>query len=226
MAEKPILFSTKMVKAILDGGKTQTRRVIKGTNSENFEFISLTTDPEITAIDKNGNEYPRKENGLWAEFIDKGDYAPVDFPMFKSRYQVGDILWVRETWCKLYDLDGTDKIIAGTDNYYYAVDNPTFPYNRFLRDNGTYKDYPAWRSSMFMPRAAARIFLRLTDVRAERLQDISEADAHAEGMDSPGYPIIQFKDLWSELNDHRNDGAYSWDNNPWVWVISFERVKK
>ena len=79
-----------------------------------------------------------------------------------------------------------------------------------------------WRPSIHMPRAAARLFLRVTGVRCERLQEISDADAKAEGMDSPSYPIIQFKDLWRELNDKR-DGC-GWESNPWVWVYEFERV--
>ena len=72
-----------------------------------------------------------------------------------------------------------------------------------------------------MPRAAARIFLRVTDVRVERLQEITDTDAHAEGMDSPSYPIIQYKDLWDDLNAKRGCG---WDSNPWVWVYAFERI--
>jgi len=72
-----------------------------------------------------------------------------------------------------------------------------------------------------MPREAARIFLRVTGVRMEKLQDITDADAHAEGMDSPSYPKIQFKNLWRGLNDKRT--GCSWDDNPWVWVYTFER---
>lgn len=121
-------------------------------------------------------------------------------------YKIGDILWVRETFAKI-----VSGIKRPSSYYIYRADGKTF-------------DNVKWGSPLYMPRAAARIFLRVTDVRVERLHDITDADAHAEGMDSPSYPIIQFKDLWRELNDKR--GWYSWNSNPRVWVVEFERVDK
>lgn len=107
--------------------------------------------------------------------------------VIKPKYQSGDILWVRETWCKLWKLDRNDQIIEGTDRYYYAADgyNPT-PFNHFPDENGSSsgRDCPIWKPSIHMPKEAARIFLRATDVRAERLQEITEADAKAEGIRS------------------------------------------
>lgn len=211
---KPILFSTPMVQAILAGRKTQTRRAVKVTGNfapETYRIVGNTHNPD---------------NPLGLIYVG-GIHRP--------RYHPGDILWVRETWCHLYDLDDDDQCILGTGKYYYLADNPVkFPYNHFLRDDGTYRDYPAWRPSIHMPRAAARLFLRVTNVRVERINDISDEDACAEGCaDANGYPIcpgnkgatlphtaIQaYMWLWNDINSKR---GHIWANNPWVWVYEFE----
>lgn len=167
---KPILFSTPMVKAILDRRKTQTRRVIK--------------------IDDAPENWRKSLAG--------------------SRYKPGDILWVRETWApKRYQ----------PERIYYKADN----------ELGSLVNVDKWRPAIFMPRAAARIFLRVTDVRVERLQDITEDDATAEGLriGIGGEPYFSCRDafvaLWNSINAKR---GYGWDTNPWVWVISFERCEK
>jgi hypothetical protein len=199
---KPILFSTPMVKAILDGRKTQTRRVVKINGqpiSSPEERLELTEDGLIYHSVNSMSGY------------------------YKLSYQPSDILWVRETW------RATGVI---SEPYAYKADEEVL---NLLGESGQILSIRyAWRPSIFMPRAAARIFLRVTDVRAERLQDITEEDARAEGCSTKilndGWKNIgtltardEFITLWEHLNAKRGLG---WDTNPWVWVISFERCEK
>lgn len=219
MAEKPILFNTPMVQAILTGRKTQTRRIIKRKGYE-AELQELWRDSAK-------HEY---EN-LWQIGRKIETMRPANSIGVFSPYGIGDILWVREMWCKLYDLDDNDQIIEGTGKYYYAADNPKFPYTHFVRDDGTHKDYPAWKPSIHMPREAARLFLRVTDVRAERLQDISGKDVFFEGINPQWYngeakrweneQRIAYRKLWDSLYAKR---GFGWSANPWVWVYTFERA--
>ena len=194
---KPIIFSTPMVRAILEGRKTQTRRVIK-----------IDDAPENWKISIAGTSIVRTE--------------PYDVKL--PRYAAGDILWVRETWAKRIHSD---------NRYYYKADNNLGAI--FNREDDK------WRSPIFMPREAARIFLQVTNVRVERLQDITEEDAIAEGLnigtvDNEKYaknnayrlladnlPVAMFADLWDSLNAKR---GYGWEKNPWVWVIEFEKISK
>jgi len=195
---KPIIFSTLMVRAIEEDRKRKTRRVAKPQPPEDWAPHSYG---DIHLM-KNGEFVLRNDEPViigWGACNESGDFA------CKSRYKPGDILWVRETWMPFGEI------------YVYLAD-------------GDMEDKPhlnkridRWRPSIHMPRAAARIFLQTTDARMEQLQDICEADAHAEGMESPSYPIIQFKDLWNDLNEKR---GFEWDTNPWVWVYTFERVKE
>jgi len=188
---KPIIFSTPMVQAILEGRKTMTRRVVKPQPK---------VCKEVSSIKRHSN--PACKNWL-AETNNGGTIGIVNI---KSKYEPGDILWVRETW-------NQDPI-----SYLYKA------------DYGLIYKYQTWKPSIYMPRAAARIFLRVTDVRVERLQDISEADALNEGCDGEIAgtisikPIEEYKALWDSINGKRG-GAYKWDSNPWVWVIEFERVR-
>ena len=169
--EKPILFNTEMVRAILDGRKTQTRRV-----------VDLKKYPQ----------YPDKLDSLDAIFSTFPCQSGCPFG------QVGDRLWVRETWA-------TDD----RKNFFYRADGET--YNAGLK----------WKPSIHMPRAASRITLEITGVRVERLQDISEEDAIAEGIPYQGNAfdtIGAFSDLWNSIYG-------TWDQNPWVWVIELEKVE-
>jgi hypothetical protein len=186
-----------MVRAILEGRKTQTRRVIK-----------IDDAPENWKISIAGTSIVRTE--------------PYDVKL--PRYAAGDILWVRETWAKRIHSD---------NRYYYKADNNLGAI--FNREDDK------WRSPIFMPREAARIFLQVTNVRVERLQDITEEDAIAEGLnigtvDNEKYaknnayrlladnlPVAMFADLWDSLNAKR---GYGWEKNPWVWVIEFEKISK
>jgi hypothetical protein len=204
--EKPILFSTAMVQAILEDSKSMTRRVVK------FPEGMTGRLPE--------NGFESNEPFL---FYHGGIKRP--------SYKTGDTLWVREKWCKLSKLDINDQVIEGTESYYYAADgyNPT-PFNYFPDENGFNGDRgcPRWKPSIFMPRKAARLFLTVKCIRVERLQDISEEDARAEGMLPflPKFPEgrqgyrTSFELLWNSLNDKR---GYGWNQNPWVWVVEFER---
>lgn len=190
--EKPILMSGEMVRAILAGRKTQTRRIVKGEWFYDGE----------TGVGA-GWEPPTCRHG-----------------------QPGDRLWVRETWAPMGDMRPsgmwTDPKWIGR-NYWYAADNdrPTWGGEK-------------WKPSIFMPREACRVVLEIADVRVERLNDISEADAIAEGIEGnaegqwkhylkPKFgpsPVHSFQTLWESV---RKPGA--WAENPWVWVISFRRME-
>jgi len=181
MTEKPILFSAPMVRAIIEGRKTQTRRVIKPQPEKDLDPMTV-----IAAWD--------------AGFID------VKCPYGRT----GDHLWVREQWQTYKEFD---KVRPRDISNQAPVQYPA--------------TYDGWdskkRPSIFMPRWASRITLEITNVRVERLQDISEDDAWAEGLhgafDGLRLPSEQFKDLWEAIH-----GEQSWDKNPFVWVIEFKRI--
>lgn len=204
---KPILFSTEMVRAILDGRKTTTRRVIK---PQPVKFVEAS-------------------NGLLAGCRCDNLYPNYGGRLIKYPCEKGDILYVRETFCKLWKLDGNDQIIEGTENYYYAADghNPT-PFNCFPDEDGFHsdRDCPKWRPSIHMPKEAARIFLRVTDVKAERLQDITEDGAEKEGCNDATSTAMGFPFVWDTTVKKSDLSKYGWVANPWVWVISFERTAR
>lgn len=191
MSTKPILFSTPMVQAILDGRKTMTRRVIK-------------PQPMIMANGKPLNGYNDSMIKAAGEFL-------------TPKYQPGDILWVRETWCNISDWTCVDPSVGLPDGFIYKAD-----WHARL-------EHPRWRPSIHMPRAAARLFLRVTDVRVERVQDMPLFDVWDEG--TPQMPgnlhsdgaVNQwdFRYLWDALNAKR---GFGWDVNPWVWAITFEQT--
>lgn len=217
MAIKPILFSTEMVRAILDGRKTCTRRIVKDGIPDDamWGYKAFTPKGYITC------------RGVYADGYGEGFY--------KLPYKPGDILYVRETWCKYGKLDCFDQVIEGTVKYYYAADgaNPT-PYNTFLvqRDGyDEYKDTPVWHPSIHMPKEAARIWLKVTDVRVERLQEITEVQAQEEGCNSgllTGACTArgQFEDLWNTTIKKSDLDRYGWAANPYVFVIKFSKIEK
>jgi hypothetical protein len=196
MSEKPILFSAPMIRAILDGRKTQTRRVLKHGWAPENRIVSLPDGPN-----KGLRVVP---------------YAPVD------------VLWVREAWrvrAGKYD-HMPPRDLPATATVHYEADQP------FI--DGL--DVGKLRPGMFMPRWASRITLKVTAVRVERLQDISEEDAKAEGVEPFGIctwtdysnngvtnvvlsPRRSFETLWASIN-----GPDAWHANPWVVAISFERA--
>jgi hypothetical protein len=216
--EIPILLSTPMVLALLDGRKTKTRRVIKPQPLLHNDVIKMPIPvdqycKEIKAWSKKG----------YTQVYTDGPLTGMIGP--KCKYEVGDILWVRESFNKIEACPG----ISIPESY------------MFLAHHVKYKRPSAlawkWKPSIHMPKVAARIWLEVTEVRVERLQDITNLDAISEGidrtkelvdwhykdyMDKEGiyakvFPIDSFKTLWQKIN-----GEESWDANPWVLAISFK----
>jgi len=205
MKERPILFSGPMVRAILEGRKTMTRRVVK-----------LRHGADVVVV--NGQ--------VWKPA--RVDYAGyVDCPYG----QPGDRLWVRESWRTVKEADDiAPRDLNAAHRYWYEADAP--------HQIG----FGKCRPSIHMPRCASRILLEITAVRVERLHDITEADAQAEGVErvvvgsgwrrycdhdseEVGVPPCgdarrSFRSLWKHIN-----GAESWNANPWVWVVEFKRVQ-
>jgi len=222
MKERPILFSAPMVRALLDGSKTQTRRTMRK------QFPADAVMAEVPATDPIGGWVVSGHSGLWWD-----DAASCFDDAVRCPYgQPGDRLWVRETFCPIYPQDPTYN--GGQPiEYDYAA---TYTHGYRLGDSLGIKK--VWRPSIHMPRAASRITLQITGVRVERLQDISEADAIAEGCteNHNGYfwggphavsglkqmatAASAYRDLWESIN-----GAGSWDLNPWVWAVEFKVVK-
>lgn len=228
---KPILFNTKMVRAILDGRKTTTRRVIKPKCKQNFIGTDFRGCPmECRLIDIETQEIIQQP---------------------KPPYQPGDVLYIRETWSK----DKNEELVYRTN--YGTTEDDSFPPSMFR-----------WRPSIHMPKEAARLFLRVTGVKAERLQDITENGAKAEGMVYTDFGMYQpswkasvdggktfypakeqhhfgwnsgsakgpgecfptsrgaFAHLWDSTVNKSDLDHYGWSANPWVWVISFERTAR
>lgn len=209
MKERPILFSAPMVRALLDGSKTQTRRVVKSQPTNGWEFENPPVFGRITS--------PHPKRGRFGAFIQRG--LGTDFPetdLIPCPYgQSGDRLWVRETWCHKWD-----DMHGYLDEYWYRASTPDV-------DHADGDGKSPWKPSIHMPRAASRITLEITGVRVERLQAISEADAIAEGAQwaacgSPqeGSHKAGYAQLWESIN-----GPGSWDKNPWVWVVEFKVAK-
>lgn len=195
MSMKPILFNTEMVRAILDGRKTCTRRICKDAN-------------ECTVLDMDFYN------------ADKRTYAVHNFADNKHTEQLsiaertcpicpGDILYVRETFIQI-----------SAHTFWYKAD-----------DNSWMSEGLRWKPSIHMPKEAARIWLKVTDVRMERLQEITEVQAQAEGCNSGLLTGVctargQFEDLWNTTIKKSDLDRYGWNANPWVWVIEFERRDK
>ena len=218
---KPILFNTAMVQSILEGRKTTTRRIIKTDND--FNFIGMSC--------QDGKNFDHAAFG-YGNFNDR--FAPKIKDRVKAPYLVNDILYVRETWCKLYKLDDFGRIIEGTDKFYYRADgyNPT-PFNCFPNEDGFNgeRDCPRWRPSIHMPKEVARIFLKVTNVRVERLQNMKYGDYQNEGAQAIRFSTEEelqkdFIRIWNSTVKKTRLHSEGWDGNPWVWVIEFERCEK
>ncbi len=200
MAIKPILFNTEMVRAILDGRKTCTRRVIKKYNVEAMLILSHQMG------------MPRS---VEKRIVRKRLKAPCD---------PGDILYVRETWHKYTKLVGKGEGCHPKERYGYKASIA----------NAEDANEP-WKPSIHMPKEAARIWLKVTDVRVERLQEISGEGALAEGADkyihvdgtlNEDQTITSFIGIWNSTIKKSDLDRYGWEANPWVWVIEFERCEK
>ncbi len=207
MKERPILFSAPMIRALLAGTKTQTRRIIKDQSIG--ERFSHMTDDGLAHLEWLGD--PCCGSGVW------------DVPEYSANVaapygQPGDRLWVRECYSGPHWMTGVPprEWISGTPLWFWA--DGRIP---------THGDWTKPKPGMHMPRWASRILLEITGVRVERLQDISEADALAEGvphsLNLPGgrFARENFEHLWWTIN-----GDGSWESNPWVWVVEFKRVQQ
>jgi hypothetical protein len=227
---KPILFSTPMVQAILDNRKRMTRRVVIKKYS-NTDIIIRNGMPYELQNDTSPNEY-NPETKMTKMHVKA--CVPI-----KPKYQPGDILYVQETW----KVDSVADHLRNMAIDFKALQSGhsqaevlcTFTPDRYKKFRKYYQKN-GWQSPYFMPCEAARIFLRVTNVRVERVQDITKEDALAEGIwpnEQPPetfdriysglMPVHLFGGLWDYLNAKR---GYGWDVNPWVWVYEFERVDK
>lgn len=209
MAIKPILFNAEMVRAILMGKKTCTRRIVKGAIPDDamWGYTMFTPKGCISCRGVYADEYGEK--------------------FFRLPYQQGDILYVRETWGHPISLN-SDK------QYVFRADE--------IAEIGFKNDSHIWHPSIHMPKEAARIWLRVTDVRVERLQECGEGwciDIEKEGIAPPQDPILyisddafhnalrmEFQKIWDSTIKKYDIDRYGWNANPWVWVIEFERCEK
>lgn len=199
MSVKPILFNTEMVRAILDGKKTCTRRIVKGAIPDDamWGYTMFCVSCRGVYADEYGEKF------------------------FRLPYQQGDILYVRETWCK-------GSWMNEKERYFYKADDNDF--------------HCVWHPSIHMPKEAARIWLKVVDVRVERLQECGEGwciDIEKEGIVTPQDPILyisddafhdalrmEFQKNWDSTIKKSDLDRYGWNANPWVWVIEFERCEK
>lgn len=207
MAIKTILFNTEMVLAILDGLKTCTRRICKDAN-------------EYTVPDMDFYNADRRTYAVH-NFADKEQMEQLSTAERTCPICPGDILYVRETvWQKTghyLDVDGETKAVWCSEFKYVASDEkPETGWNYSW----------AKRPSIHMPKEAARIWLKVTDVRVERLQDMTDDDAEAEGCFDYTSTALGFPDVWDSTIKKSDLDRYGWNANPWVWVIEFERCEK
>lgn len=217
MKERPILFSGPMVRALLDGSKTQTRRAVRK------QFAPDAVVAEVAATTPEGWQVSG-HSGLWWDdagaCLDDAIRCPYGMP--------GDRLWVREAWS--HDAESLEQCRAAHED---AMGGSG--YGPYYHATETAPDTLKWRPSIHMPRWASRITLEIVAVRVERLLDISEADARAEGArecdpatgrevllagpSQRGSFVLHYRSIWEQIN-----GPGSWAENPWVWVVEFKRV--
>lgn len=228
MSVKQILFNTEMVRAILDGRKSCTRRIVKPQ-----QLVGLLPDKCKNGVQE---EFLKEKKFMFKPYCNMTD-SELIMTSYKKPYQPGDILYVRETWFK------------GLKRYMYRADYSDT--EKFYRDGKEIE--MKWHPSIHMPKEAARIWLKVTDVRVERLQDITEDETFEEGLDftppclhltgenycdidGPCTSKIKYCDmssgelfgevLWNPTIKKSDLDCYGWDANPWVWVIEFERCDK
>ena len=205
---KSIIFNTEMVKAVLEGRKTQFRIPIKLKDNSLVctGYIFSSTD--------------RKRNSCYSF----GKNKECDMEYIKSKYKVDDILYVRETFKTFSNITMDNEV-----GVIYKADNKEV----ILPCNGDYEcEYvfnDKWKPSVHMPKKYARIFLKITNVRVERLQDVSMQDVLKEGVSMQGNPNRHLLDTKSDLVENWNSTAkdgYKWEDNPYVFVYEFERISK
>lgn len=229
MKERGMIFNGEMVRAILEGRKTQTRRAMKVQPSDGFHPTHNGYDLNLNAhwytpgvVDKNGYLQPAKKDVFGVADENEGHTCPFG--------AVGDRIWVRETWA--------EAGAGAPDLKLYRANYPAHVPTHY--ENVPPTEDVRWTPSIHMPRWASRLTLEITGVRVERLNAISETDAEAEGIDMEalfdaqdcydciadhnmtGRPTVtgEFKYLWESIY-----GEESWKANPWVWVIEFKRIE-
>ncbi len=223
---KPILFNTEMVEAILKGQKTESRRVMKPQPGKN-----------VTRL------FPL-EGKQWKGYFGSREEGAC----MKPKYQKGDVLYIRETWAHGY-IDYSDngcsrerwfepsresdgEFLKGISSYFYRAN---------MSQQDQEELHMLWKPAIHMPKEAARIFLKVTDVRAERLQNMGIYDALQEGVpvsreelnrmnllnqwEGPEV-MAEFRKLWDSTIQKEAREKFGWDGNPWVWVYEFERIRK
>lgn len=216
MKERPILFNTEMVRAILEGRKTQTRRLIK---PQPYDGAIVRGPLEFEpAVERNGEiEAGDPIFGVYDNFGDWGVKCPFGIP--------GDRLWVRETFSKI------DCACSGADTWmqsqckYCNEKGSILVFKSEIKEEDF--DKFTWTPSIHMPRWASRINLEITNIRVERVQDISESDVSAEGhpvgnSNTRNYKRPWFQELWDSIE---GESEFNWNANPWVWVIEFKKVE-
>lgn len=210
MSVKPILFNTDMVRAILDGRKSCTRRIVKPQ-----QLIGMLPDKC-----KNGapEKFLKEKKLMFKPYCDMTDIELIN-TAYKAPYQPGDILYVRETW-------GYPIALNSDKQYVFRADE--------VAESGFKNDSHIWHPSIHMPKETARIWLKVTDVRVERLQEITPQGAWKEGARcSCLHPVpdcagnkTAFVNIWNSTIKKSDLDWYGWSANPWVWVIEFERCEK
>ncbi|HCI7056183.1 TPA: hypothetical protein NPQ16_000403 [Klebsiella pneumoniae] len=233
MTERGMIFNSEMVRAILDGRKTQTRRIMK-----------VQPEPSKSRPGDFWFSSKKLESMVHVSDLVPGNSPIADCHLFFQEHccpfgAVGDRIWVRETWQAIHDYCDENghvderryarSIPRHRGNYWHPVYEEAWG-NESRED----REFP-WRPSIHMPRWASRILLEITNVRVERLNSISQEDAKAEGMELTGWrptysdpdsggevwtPYDNFAQLWESIY-----GDESWNSNPWVWVIEFKRVE-
>lgn len=229
MPIKPILFNTEMVRAILDGRKSCTRRIVKGfiPNNAVWGYTAFTPKGCISCRGTFADGYGEK--------------------FFKPPYQPGDILYIRETWERFecWNCEGDEKGNCPKEPKKSVLDKTCGCY--MYRATDEISGDAKWHPSIHMPKEAARIWLKVTDVRVERLQDITYNGALREGSEgircdhvalgvhgctdcmNTGWiepPQVEFMQIWNSTIKKSDLNRYGWDANPWAWVIEFERCEK
>lgn len=198
---KPILFNTDMVRAILEGRKTVTRRVIKPQPKSRLSYL-------FAGYGCGKWSYPSKDAvGIWgADYQLPDDLTEKEKGMlWAPPCHTDDILYVRETWQEY------------TGGYLYKA------WPEGIHQPVIFTGMP-WKPSIHMPKEAARLFLKVTNVRVERLQDITDEQEEKEGCNDYSSTALGFCYLWDSTIKKPDRDSYGWDANPWVWVIEFERV--
>ena len=222
---KPILFNTDMVKAILDGRKSCTRRIIKPQ-----QLVGLLPDKYKNGVPEN---FLKEKKSMFKPYCDMTDIELIN-TAYKAPYKPGDILYIRETWehfeCHCCEGDEHGNCCKEPQQSVLNKSYGCYMYRATDEISGDAR----WHPSIHMPKEAARIWLKVTNVRVERLQEITPQGAWKEGARcSCLHPVpdcagnkTTFVNIWNSTIKKSDLDRYGWDANPYVWVIEFERCEK